>query len=135
VDLSLSRPARRGGLDLPPEQLAAVPPAEYGARVLGGFCEAACLHLREMDLGLAVNYSQLPDAVLGRIADHFGVQFTAAETDSMNGAAAFHAKRPRLRFRPEAERERELPEALRAAAAKWIAPYYSELERLRSLRA
>ncbi len=129
----------RGGLNLPQDQLAAMSPAEYGARVLAGICEAACVHLREMDLrdmgpGLAVNYSELPDAVWGRIASHFGLKFTPPEIDSMKNAAAFHAKRPRLRFRPETELARaDLPEAFRVEAAKWIAPHYAELERLRSL--
>ena len=120
----------RGGLDLPPAEALAMAPEEYGARVLGRLCEAACVCLRES--GLPVNYTQLPDAVGREIASHFGVRFTPGETECMNEAARFHAKHPGQRFEPDGEYKRlDLPEAAREAAARWIEPHYAELERLR----
>jgi len=123
-----------GGLDLPPEQALAMSPEDYGARVLGRLCEAACVCLRESGLpvGLPVNYAQLPEAVGRDIADHFGIGFTAGEMECMNEAALFHAKHPERRFEPDGEyKRRELPEAAREASACWIEPHYAELERLR----
>jgi hypothetical protein len=120
----------RGGLDLPPAQALAMTPEEYGARVLGRLCEAACAGLRES--GLPVHYAQLPGAVGREIADHFGIRFTPGEMACMHAAAQFHAKYPERRFEPDGEyKRRELPGAAHAAAARWIGPHYEELERLR----
>jgi hypothetical protein len=123
----------RGGLDLPPVQALAMTPEEYGARVLGRLCEAACVGLRAS--GLPVNYTQLPEAVGREIASHFGIRFTPGEKECMNEAARFHAKHPRQPFEPDGEyKRRELTEAAREAAALWIVPHYAELERLRLTR-
>jgi hypothetical protein len=120
-----------GGLELPPDELLAISPAEYGARVLGRLCEKACGNLRES--GLPVNYAQLPEAVGQEIARHFGLGFTAGELARMNEAALFHAKHPRRRFQPDGEdKRRELPAEAREAAARWIEPHYAELEQLRA---
>jgi hypothetical protein len=122
-----------GGLDLPPEQALAMSPEEYGARVLGRLCEAACVCLR--DAGLPVNYAQLPEAVGRDISDHFGIGFTPGERERMNEAALFHAKHPKRRFEPDGEyKRRELPEVAREAAARWIQPHYAELEWLHSIK-
>jgi hypothetical protein len=119
-----------GGLDLPPAQALAMSPEEYGARVLGRLCEAACVYLR--DAGLPVNYAQLPEAVGRDIADHFGIRLASDERECMNRASQFHAKHPQRRFEPDGAYKRlELPETAREAAARWIEPHYAELERIR----
>jgi hypothetical protein len=112
---------------LTPEEAAAMTPEEYGARVLGNLCKCG---LRGMDrCGLPINYAQLPEAVWGPIAGHFGVAFTPGQIESMRNAASSHAKRPRHKFQPDAERKRmEVSEAARVAIARWVQPYYQELE-------
>jgi hypothetical protein len=124
----------RGGLDVPPAQALAMTPEEYGARVLGRLCEAAGDSLRES--GLPVNYAHLPKAVGWDIASHFGVRFTPLEKECMDEAARFHAKHPKRLFELDGEyKRRQLPEAAREAAARWIEPHYAALERIRLSRA
>ena len=104
-----------------------MPPADYCARILGKMCEsAAALHAQGG--GLLVNYRELPDAVGGRIAPHFGLPGGAR----MMERAAFDAKTPGLVFSGVAAPKRSvLTEALRAIAERHAGEAYRTLERLR----
>jgi hypothetical protein len=107
-------------------EIAAMSLEEYAARMLAKLCESA---RAGMDAGgLMVNYTQLPEAVWGGIAQHFGVAFSPDEMGKMQDLAQFHAKRPRQRFEADGESKRlEVSGAVREAAAKWIWPHYEEL--------
>ncbi len=79
--------------------------------------------------GLPINYTQLPEAVWGPIAGHFGIAFTPDQIERMRKVASFHAKRPRHRFHPDVEHKRlEVSDCVREAVARWVQPYYEELE-------
>lgn len=109
----------------------------YCARALGRLAEEAA---RTADADPAawrlVNYRQLPEAVETLIAPHFGLRLDGAEQEAMRGVARFHAKAPgALVFQADAARkQREADEELRALAARWIAPAYAALERVRTAR-
>jgi hypothetical protein len=79
--------------------------------------------------GLPINYSQLPEAVWGQIAAHFGIAFAPDQIERMRNVGEFHAKRPRHKFQPDAEQKRlEVSERVREAVARWVQPCYEQLE-------
>jgi hypothetical protein len=121
-------------LDQPRTETLAMSLEEHAARVIGTLCRCACVAAdRGADPGgLFVNYTQLPEAVWKDIADHFGIQFSAAEIEAMQNVAAFHAKHPRAKFTPDGELRRlGISSAAREAAARWIQPHFETLEKLR----
>jgi aspartyl/asparaginyl beta-hydroxylase len=102
------------------------------ARVLAGFCRAALRVCTPMG-GLCVNYNQLPEAVWTTLATHWGITFSPHEVTHMREATSFDAKRPGLRFQPDAhQKQREATHDIRALAASLLTPLYLELERCRS---
>jgi hypothetical protein len=114
----------------PMEEVVSMSSEEYAARVIGKICECAAQHMD--DLGMLVNYAQLPEAVWSGIARRFGARFSPDEIARMQTAALRDAKRPRQRFESDGEsKRREVSDAVRAAAARWISPHFDELERLR----
>lgn len=122
-------------IDAPLHEVLSMCAEEYAARVIGRLCELVTAGWG--DLGLLVNYRQLPEAAWGEIARHFNVEASTDGLRLMREASARDSKRPRLRFdaeRFEADGEhkcREVSDAVRQAAARWILPHYEELERLR----
>ncbi len=112
---------------LAPEETAAMKPEEYGARVLGNLCKCG---LQGLDgCGLAINYTHLPEAVWEQIAGHFGIAFAPDRIETMRNVASFHAKRPRHKFHPDVKhKSSEVSDAVRDAVARWVRPYYRELE-------
>ena len=109
-----------------------MPPEEYCARVLAKVCEAALEHAQD-EKALLINYEQLPDAVSGSIAKHFGLSFAPEELDQMNRAARFDAKTPQMMFEPDSARKRtEASDAAVRAAAEWVDPLYKQLESIRT---
>ena len=101
---------------------------EWCARVLAGFCRAA-LRFRAALNGLCVNYNQLPVAVWTALATHCAVAFSANEVTRMREAANCDAKRPALRFQPDAHgKQREATPSIHALAASLLTPLYRELE-------
>lgn len=113
-------------IDAPWAEVMAMSAEEYGARVVGRLCESACAGMDGH--GLPVNYTQLPGAVWGEIARHFGIAFSPDEVARMRELAAYHAKRPRQRFEADrASKQLEVSDAMRAAAVKWIWPHYEAL--------
>lgn len=116
------------GIDL--SEILEMPPEEYCARVLAGFCQSAIEGADEK--ALFVNYEQLPGAVTSAIVEHFGVEFAPEEIERIERAARFDAKTPQMTFAPDGETKRKeaSPAALRAAE-KWLDPLYRELEKMR----
>jgi hypothetical protein len=117
-------------LDRPWNETLSMSLEEYAARVIGTLCRSACVAADHG--GLLVNYTQLPEAVWKDIADHFRIHFSAAEIETMQNVAEFHAKHPRAKFTPDGEFKRlGISSAAREAAARWIQPHFETLEKLR----
>ena len=109
-----------------------MPAEEYCAKLLAKIC-AGALSFADDDNGLLVNYDQLPGAVTGVIAEHFGLSFSDEEMETLNGAARYNAKTPQMFFEPDtAGKREEATDAARQAAATWTDPVYAEMEAFRS---
>ena len=108
-----------------------MPPEEYVARVLACILQTAIDH-QSVAGGMLVNYRQLPQAVTTSIAAHFGMSWTATETEIMHRAANFDAKNPVLHFTADQQtKQRSVTEAIATASQRWLAPLYERLEALR----
>jgi hypothetical protein len=119
-------------LDAPAQELAEMAPEEYAARVLASICASAARDFTEQGGGMLVNYSQFPGIVETDIARHFGLSFTEADLRALRRTSGLHAKHPRRKFQADGEsKRREVSDSVRDAA-RLVAPFYDELERLRS---
>jgi hypothetical protein len=105
---------------------AAMPFDDYGAFVLGAICRQASAHRDERALFL--DHRDLPEAILGRVLDWFGIDCSAAERAAMEAASSRDAKNPTRVFADDtaAKAEAATPE-LRAAVDRWATHAYEEL--------
>jgi hypothetical protein len=102
---------------------------DFIARRLGRLLEAGLLHCRD-SAGLAVNYSELPDAMAGRLARFF--RLNDVQTQQVFAAAAQHAKQPSQVFVADGEDKRRKASALLHARVQTCARApYEALEKLR----
>jgi hypothetical protein len=112
-------------------------PAEldvYCARALEQVCKAGLRAVQQASGGLLVNYTELPDAMYGRLFNHFGLR--AEDLPAMRSAAQQNAKAPSGKFTPDkAAKQSAASERLRAVVAEHLTPIYAQLEaeRLASL--
>ena len=115
------------GLDSSPADCAANR-MEYAARILQAICQAA--RGRIGDGGLALNYSDLPDAVFGRLAAHFGCTWDERESALLRAASRLDAKSPQSLFTPNAAREpAEASPQVRDLAARYMCGVLDSLRR------
>ncbi len=119
VASQFARPGRLGapgGLDprilgLSFEQMVSVRREDWCAHVLAGFLESA-LAGAQHPLGLFIDYRDLPAAVWGSVARHFGVALSPDDQTKMSHAAQFDAKSPNSAFQPDSDRKRAAGESL-----------------------
>jgi hypothetical protein len=102
----------------------------YAARVLAEFCSNAISEADDPN-GIFVNYDEMPDAVTGRIAEHFKLDLTPAEREVVVAAGGRNAKEPTQAFTPDREQKRaEATDAVRSAADEFLTPLYERLKTL-----
>ena len=105
---------------------------DFIARRLGRLFEAGYIHCRDGS-GLVVNYSELPEAMAGRLAGFF--RLNAEQCQRMLAATSQHAKQPSQRFFADGEdKRREASSQLQAQVKRCAAAPYAALERLRLLK-
>lgn len=105
---------------------------DFIARRLGRLFEAGYIHCRDGS-GLVVNYSELPEAMAGRLAGFF--RLNAEQCQRMLAATSQHAKQPSQRFFADGEdKRREASSQLQAQVQRCAAAPYAALERLRLLK-
>jgi len=115
---------------LPPPQFA-LASEDYCAQVLGKICDGALQHYAE-DMGLLVNYRELPSAVWTNIMPHLGVTGSEEDRALMMQAARYDAKSPYFEFAADShDKQAKATDAIRAAAAARLACLYGRLEALR----
>ncbi|WP_342245436.1 sulfotransferase family protein [Pseudomonas sp. OTU5201] len=118
-------------LDFAGEDIAAMSPLEYTSRTIGRILQQG-LELCLDHGGIPVNYSELPDALWGRLAPVFGLD--EADTPTLRDIAAFDAKQPAMWFSADSQRKRdEASGEVRAAVERWADDSYEGLERLRRI--
>ncbi len=100
---------------------------EYCARILHAICSAALEHLGPLG-GRAIDYQDLPGAVMSVIAPHFGLTPIAEEAEKMYVATAFHAKAPQMIFENDiAQKQKEASPVVREICAQRLYPLYAQL--------
>lgn len=121
----------RFGID--PDAALQLSHVEYTAQALASILQAALDH-QSVAGGMFVNYEQLPQSVTTSIASHFGVNWSAAETEPMERASQFSAKNPCLTFADDRqEKQLAVTEAIAASTRRWLTPLYEQLESLRRI--
>jgi hypothetical protein len=140
VEVLVSQQRQRGihtVAGLLPVDIVAIPGAEgmdedeYAANVLKRMGEAVLDHWH-LGGGMLVDYTELPDAIVGRIAPHFGIMPDVAQRSAMAMVARRDAKAPDERFVPDSAQKRAAATpALAAAAVMLVDPVHARLERLR----
>lgn len=122
----------RGSIDrllpgLPVMEALQMPAEEYCARVLARFCELA-LKYSDSGRSILVEYTDLPVAITGRIAEHFGTAFSSADIERMNELTGFDAKTPGMTFTSDSASKRESANDLALRAAEeLVEPIYRRL--------
>jgi hypothetical protein len=105
---------------------------DFIARRLGRLLEAGWLHCRDSG-GLAVNYSELPDAMAGRLARFF--RLNDVQRQQVFAAAAQHAKQPSQVFVADGEdKRREASALLQERVRTFALAPFEALEELRGIQ-
>lgn len=105
---------------------------DFVARRLGRLLQAGLEHCRAF-AGIAVNYSELPEAVTGRLARLFHLDET--QRRQAFSTVGQHAKQPAQAFAGDSEdKRREASPLLRECVMQWARGPYEALEALRSQR-
>ena len=116
-------------IDIPDGE--AMEPEHYTALVLARFT-AAILDSWVVGGGMLVDYAELPDAAIDRIAPHFGLTPDAGERAAMMAAAWRDAKAPGQRFIPDvAEKRNAATPSIKAAVRTILDPLHARLVSLR----
>lgn len=104
-----------------------MPTAEYCARMLGAICRTANEGLMAGG-GMAVDYTELPDVVWTRVAEHFGIAWTEADVEKMREVVPYHAKNPSFYFEGDKEsKQKSASDEVRSLCATFIEPHYAQL--------
>jgi hypothetical protein len=102
----------------------------YCARALANICEAGLRATQSDPRCVLVNYSELPEAMYGRLVGHFGLR--EANVPAMREAAQQNSKVPGMTFVGDARtKQAEATERLRAVVAEHLQPVYERLEAVR----
>ena len=103
-------------------------PDIYLAGLLAEMCRTALRHCRPPH-GLLVNYEELPAALFGRIARHFGCAWDEAEVAAMKIASARDAKRPLSSFTADSAGKRgEADPGLMEICERVVGAVYRDIE-------
>jgi hypothetical protein len=97
---------RQPGLHMIPPPENRLPRVEFIAGVLFGILRAA-LEARSEPGGLFIDYTELPGAITGKIAEHFGMPLSESDCLLMRETSQVDAKRPSNTFVPDTEAKRQ----------------------------
>ena len=107
---------------------AFIHPESYVAGLMSRICEAALEALDEPG-GIPLNYSELPEAVTGRLAAHFQCSWSAEEIAQMRQAATRDAKRPDRQFSADSgQKQHAASVRIREVCEAKLAGLYRRLE-------
>jgi len=100
---------------------------EWCAQVLAGFLRSA-LAVRNEPGGLFLDYRRLPEAVMERVAPHFGLPLSDDDVEPIRERTRANAKNPRAAFQRDSEEKQAMasPE-IRQLSRELLEPLYAEL--------
>lgn len=114
--------------ELDQAQAGLVKMEDHCSNVLSHLCRAALDQLNDSRAGgIAVNYTELPHAVCIRIANHFRIEFTPAEIETMMAKTTRHAKSPVGDFQADSQAKQETATSEVREAAMRVMPLYEKL--------
>jgi hypothetical protein len=117
---------RPEALRLQPEDWEPMSMDVYCAKALAAICQSG-LDAIQRHGGLLVNYSELPEAMFGRLFDHFDL--AAEDIPAMRAKAQFNAKSPQIGFTSDTGPKRDqVTERLRLVVSKHLMTVYDQLE-------
>lgn len=100
----------------------------YCANVLSHVCTAALASLGDSQgRGIAVNYTQLPEAVTTCIASHFQLPLSQEDLEQTGGQGRYNAKQPQALFTSDSKEKQEKASAAIKEAAQDLTPLYDQL--------
>ena len=117
---------------IPAEQVAALAPAEFAARMLARICTAAAeAGEGDPERMRALAYPWTPEAVTKGVAPFLGVEMSPAARQAAQALAGRDAKNPGRDFAADSDAKRARAEAsLLDAAETWLAPAMARLRAL-----
>lgn len=78
--------------------------------------------------GMLLNYSELPQALETRVARHFGIDMSDADSAALRAVSNRHSKRTDETFRPDAAQKRSSADAVvLELTARWLNEPYLKL--------
>ena len=99
----------------------------YRARAIANICAGALRAVQSDPRGLLVNYTELPEAMCGRLREHFSL--CEQDVPAMRQAAQRDAKEPSMTFTRDAQaKQAEATPRLRAVVAEHLQSLYERLE-------
>jgi hypothetical protein len=102
----------------------------YAARALAKICRSGLDAVKQFDGGKLVNHSELPEALCGRLREHFGLR--EEDVPVMRERGGKNAKVPGMKYEGEEAFERaEALAKVRVAVKECMQPVYAELESAR----
>ncbi len=105
-----------GMMGLNPNNITQLTRAGWCASVIGSFCRRG-LSVRDEPKGMFIDYRQLPEAAIGRLAEHFGLGASPEELELMRRAGMRDAKNPASEFSPDTAKKQQEAEQLTAEPA------------------
>jgi len=103
---------------------------EYAARALRVLCEGALKYSKDQK-GLFVEYKELPAALFGRIAGHFGIELTDSDIELMRSVATVPAKTGEKNYATNKDKNvTAVSDGVRCAADEFVRPVYDRLRKV-----
>lgn len=116
----------------PPFELWAAPLA-YAAWVTAALLRQASSAMERHPNGMLINYAELPTALETKLADHFGVDLSTADSAALRAVTGRNAKHIHETFQPDTTEKRAAADAgVRELAERWLKEPYQALEKLRN---
>lgn len=107
-------------------------PLGHGAWILSVILQQAAQAMLHHGNGLLLNYSELTEALDGRLREHFGIAPDARDEAALRAVSGHHAKHSHAPFEPDAAGKRAAADdSVTALAARWLDEPYRALEQLR----
>jgi hypothetical protein len=115
----------------PPNELWNTP-LGHGAWILSSILKKARQAMKHHSNGLLLNYSELPEALETKLANHFGIDLPAQDAESLLAVTEQNSKQHHGLFQPDtAEKHAAASSIIVELADCWLNKPYQSLEQLR----